>query len=266
MDILAARKKAAERARAGKHDPAPQPLPARDEEPLEEEAPAFPPLPETGSALDEAALDEERVPLFPPIPETAFVPDEEAVPGKGTQTAPVDAVKVAAPSVLPADAPEALEGPAAEGDDEQDAVEREQEQEREMLAFLLGTEEYVVPVERVQEVLTPREITPIPHSKKFVLGVCSLRGIVLPIIDLHRRLGLAEAAWGERSRIVVLNLGPDDRIGLFVDRVRGVVRFLPSVVRPVPETVEQGAEFLQGIVRKDDRLLILLDVQKTTEI
>ena len=61
-----------------------------------------------------------------------------------------------------------------------------------------------------------------------------------------------------------MSLGHDDQVGLFVDRVRGVVRFLPSAVRPAPETVEQGAgaEFLKGIARKNDRLYILLDVEK----
>jgi purine-binding chemotaxis protein CheW len=118
----------------------------------------------------------------------------------------------------------------------------------------------------VQEVLTPKEITPVPHTPEYVLGVCSLRGVVLPIIDLHRRLGLAPGAGDEKSRIVVVGLGPEDRIGLFVDRVRGVVRFLPSTVRPAPDTIEKGAEFLQGIVRRDDRLFILLDVEKTAEI
>lgn len=133
-----------------------------------------------------------------------------------------------------------------------------------MLAFLLGSEEYAVPVDLVAEVLTPREITPVPHVPPYILGVCSLRGAVLPIIDLDRRLGLAASARDERSRIIVAALGPDDRVGLFVDRVRGVVKILPSSVRPAPETVEQGeaAAFLRGIARKGDRLFILLDVEK----
>jgi purine-binding chemotaxis protein CheW len=136
-----------------------------------------------------------------------------------------------------------------------------QEQELEMLAFLLGTEEYVVPVDRVREVLTPREVTPVPHAPDHILGVCSLRGAVLPLVDLRRRLGLGRAAGDEKSRIVVVSLGPDDTVGLAVDRVRGVVRIAPSSLRPAPETVEEGGELLKGIARKDDRLLILLDVE-----
>jgi len=139
-----------------------------------------------------------------------------------------------------------------------------QEQDLEMLSFLLGSEEYVVAVDRVREVLTPREITPVPHAANYLLGVCSLRGIVMPIIDLNRRLGLATSERDEKSRIIVVSLGHDDQVGLFVDRVRGVVRFTQSSVQPAPDTVEQGAgaEFLKGIARKNDRLYILLDVEK----
>lgn len=240
MDILAARKKAAERAKAGKTGPAEQALPAREEQRQDETAPVFPPVPETAFVPEEAALHQEDAPL---MAETS------------AKTAEVPAEPAAAVPDAPADARD------EEADEEQQA-----EQEREMLAFMLGSEEYVVPVDQVQEVLTPREITPVPHSADYLLGVCSLRGIVLPIIDLHRRLGLPEAAGDEKSRIIVVTLGPDDHVGLFVDRVRGVARFLPSSVRPVPETIEQGAEFLLGIARKDDRLFILLDTKRTTDI
>ncbi len=133
-----------------------------------------------------------------------------------------------------------------------------------MLSVLLGREEYAVPVNRVREVLSPRDITPVPHTPAYILGVSSLRGTVLPIIDLKQRLGLAGTGADDKTRIVVVGLDDDDRVGLLVDRVRGVVRFPSAAIRPVPDTVEQGAEFLAGIVRQDDRLVILLDMEKTT--
>lgn len=157
--------------------------------------------------------------------------------------------------------PQAEPAPAADGQPGE-ALTQIEEQELEMLAFQLGAEEYAVPVGRVREVLTPREITPVPHTPEHILGVCSLRGEVLPIIDLARRLELPEAVRDERSRIIVTALDADERVGLYVDRVRGVTRFLYSAIRPVPETVERGAEYLSGIVRRDERLIILLDVDK----
>jgi purine-binding chemotaxis protein CheW len=136
-------------------------------------------------------------------------------------------------------------------------------QELETLAFRLGSEEYLVMVEQVKEVLKMRDLTPVPHAPQYVPGVISLRGTVLPVIDLAKRLGLAPGVRDEKSRIIVVGLDDEDA-GLIVDRVMGVVRFLPDAIQPAPDTVEQGAgaEFLKGIVRKDGKLYILLDLEK----
>jgi purine-binding chemotaxis protein CheW len=240
VDILAARKKAAERAKTAKPEKA-----APIEQPEPETAPAGP--------------AEE----FPPIPDTRLVPDEpssapQQAAGTARETGPPEA-QALRPCAAVEDTP-----PSPEQAGGPDGAQEPQEQDLEMLSFLLGSEEYVVAVDRVREVLTPREITPVPHTASYLLGVCSLRGIVMPIIDLSIRLGLSASARDEKSRIIVVSLGHDEQVGLFVDRVRGVVRFTPSLVQPAPETVEQGAgaEFLKGVARKNDRLYILLDVEK----
>lgn len=258
MDILAARKKAAERARAAKTQTA-RPDGAAAPAATPEDAGirfAGPEIEKQDAPAEHPDKREpERLPEpdagFPPIPDTSFVPDEPA-PAKEQLPA------VNEPAELRA------QEHAAEPEPPPEPGQPAQEQELEMLAFLLGSEEYVVPVEQVREVLTPKEITPVPHTAEYFLGVCSLRGAVMPVIDLNRRLGLAASARDEKSRIIVVSLSQDDQVGLFVDRVRGVVRFLPSVVRPAPETVAQGsgAEFLKGIARTEDRLSILLDVEK----
>ncbi len=228
MDILAARKKAAELAKAEKERP--------------ESVPAVPVSEEAAKPAEDARSD------APPAASPAPAGPEAASPVSQPEAAAEPAV------------PTAVAESAGEG-----AEQQQQEQEQELLAFLLGTEEYAVPVDLVGEVLTPREITAVPHAPFHMLGVCSLRGIVLPIIDLKRRLGLAGSPYDEKSRIIVVALGPDDLVGLLVDRVRGVVKILPSSVRPAPETIDQveGAAFLRGIVRKGDRLYILLDVERT---
>ena len=259
MDILAARKKAAERARAAKTQTA-RPEGAAAPAATPEDAGVPPAGPETEKQDAPVEHPDERGPErlpepdagFPPIPDTSFVPDEP-IPAKQRQSAAGNE---------PAE-PRAQEQ-AAEPEPLPEPGQPAQEQELEMLSFLLGSEEYVVPVEQVREVLTPKEITPVPHTADYFLGVCSLRGAVMPVIDLNRRLGLAASARDEKSRIIVVSLGQDDQVGLFVDRVRGVVRFQPSVVRPAPETVAQGsgAEFLKGIARTEERLYILLDMEK----
>jgi purine-binding chemotaxis protein CheW len=235
MDILAARKKAAERAKAAKNHGEAEVRPALPDEPAELTEPAIPQVPEELQPVEEPVAAE---PVMRPEPATET--ELEMKKGPDPEAAPVATEK-----------PEQPQG--------------EQASELEMLSFLLGSEEYVVEVERVKEVLTPREITPVPHTADYLIGVCSLRGTVMPVIDLSRRLGLAQGARDEKSRIIVVSLGQDDQVGQFVDRVRGVVRLPSEAVRSAPETVEQGAgaEFLKGIARKDGRLYILLDVEKS---
>lgn len=218
MDILAARKKAAQQAMA-----------ARD----------------SASAAG-------RSPVRTEVPDAFPAPDSrEPVPTAGTVSSAASQSAYALHG-KPVDAPSSPEvGP---------------EPLLEMLAFLLGAEEYVVPVDQVREVLKPREITPVPRTPDYLLGVCSLRGAVLPVVDLARRLQHAPGLRDEKSRIIVTGTDADDRVGLLVDRVRSVVRFPASAVRPVPETVEQGVEFLRGIARRDQQLFILLDVEKATSV
>ncbi len=222
MDILSARKKAAERAKkkkkagsgAGENNaPAPAEAPPS---PAEE---ALPGVEARGAtALPEAPVAEN--------------PDGEAVLPSGGETGESDV----------------REAPA---------------KEIELLAFRLGNEDYVVMVEQVREVLKLWYITPVPNASPSVLGVTALRGKVLPVVDLGRRLGLASSVQDERCRIIVVALG-DEETGLLVDRVMGVRRIPPDAVRPAPETIEQGAgaEFLQGIIRSEEKLYILLDLEK----
>jgi purine-binding chemotaxis protein CheW len=262
MDILAARKKAAERARTAKTQGAEPEGPAAPARP--DTAPAGEPEAEERRASEHYTVQRASTEIpgtdagSRPIPDAGFVSDE---PVPATEQQLVVAKEPEEPRAPEkADAWEPVPRP--------EQLEQIHEQELEVLSFLLGSEEYVVPVERVREVLTPKEITPVPHTADYLLGVCSLRGTVMPVIDLNRRLGLAASPRDERSRIIVVSLAQDDQVGLFVDRVRGVVRFLPSAVRPTPETVAQGAgaEFLKGIARKDDRLYILLDVEKAVGV
>jgi purine-binding chemotaxis protein CheW len=211
MDILAARKKAAEKAR------------------------------------EQAIKDREAAPAAGETPQSVE-PAPQAIPGAGE----------AGPANVGADVPEPASeaAPAAEPVSEEPRV-----QELEMLSFRLGQEEYAVMVDDVKEVLKMRDLTPVPNAPDYILGVTALRGPILPVIDLSRRLGLPPGARGEKSRILVLSLDDEDA-GMVVDRVTGVVRIHPDAVRPVPETIERGAEFLKGIARKGDKLYILLDVEK----
>lgn len=185
------------------------------------------------------------------------VPEEETPRTKGSeQSSPAAEIQRSMVEDAAKKAPGSESALAPESEDREFHA-----QEIEMLSFLLGGEEYVLPVDDIREVLKSRELTVVPNSPHHVLGVTSIRGTVLPVIDLGRRLGLPPTARDEKARIIIIN--PDDEdAGIVVDRVTGMVRISPDAIRPAPETVEQGAEFLKGIARKGDRLYILLDLNK----
>jgi purine-binding chemotaxis protein CheW len=213
MDILKARKKAAEQAKARKQREPEQPQPDQ--------------VPEA------APVAAELVPRAAAV----IVPDGEAASSAANEAARAGGYESA--------------------EQETPAPMRELE----LLSFRMGGEEYAVLVEDVREVLKTRELTPVPNTPEYILGVTALRGVMLPVIDLCKRLGLAPGVRDEKSRIIVVNPG-EEEVGLLVDRVIGVLRIMPDAVKPAPDNVEQGAEFLRGIVRRDDKLYILLDLEK----
>jgi purine-binding chemotaxis protein CheW len=217
VDILKARKKAAERKQERKK-------PKSTESPVAEPTREGPSLPA------------EPVPVL-------LVPVTES---------PVSA------TVLPANEDSAMEPPS--GHEAGETVAHEIE----LLSFRLGEEAYAVLIKDVQEVLKVRDLTMVPNAPSYILGVASLRGTMLPVIDLCKRLGLPVGARDEKARIIVVDID-NEAVGLIVDRVTGVLRISLEEVKPTPENIAQGAEFLRGIVRKDDNLYIVLDLEKTVE-
>lgn len=130
----------------------------------------------------------------------------------------------------------------------------------EWLSFSLGNEEYALDIDGVNEIIKPREITDIPRVPEFILGIVSLRGIIVPVFDLRTRLKLGAGELTPASRIVVCQRG--DRIaGLLVDSITQVVRIPASAVEP-PPAVFSGfdRELLAGVGRIQGRMLILLNL------
>jgi purine-binding chemotaxis protein CheW len=152
---------------------------------------------------------------------------------------------------------EVLRGDAAQGDESSVAPPRPAAR-REVLAFDLGGETYGIGIGDVAEILMPRPITPLPRAPAFVRGVLSLRGTVLPVIDLGRRLGLAAAGEGRSSRILVLR-DAEERVGFWVEKVRGVVRFGAGDVQTTDFSSAVDPRFLEGIGydRRGDLVAVL---------
>ena len=130
-----------------------------------------------------------------------------------------------------------------------------------LCAFFVGNEEYVLDIMRVEEILPPQRITPIPHAPSFVEGVLHLRGTLLPVVDLRRRLLGQATPESPKSRLLVCRLGPR-RVAVRVDRVAEVLRVRRGDIKPAPSMVVAGrSPFVVGVCGPPDRLRLLLDLK-----
>ena len=131
-----------------------------------------------------------------------------------------------------------------------------------LVGFNLGDEEFGVDILKVQEINRMIEITKVPQSPDFVEGVINLRGEIIPVIDLRKRFGLSKKDPDRHTRIIVAEVG-ESTLGFVVDAVSEVIRIKSDTVEPPPPIVKgQHAEYIQGVGKLDDRLLMLLDIDK----
>ncbi len=131
-----------------------------------------------------------------------------------------------------------------------------------LVTFTLGDEEYAIDILKVQEINRMKEITRIPNSPDYVDGVINLRGKVIPVINLRKRFGLPVVEENQQSRIVIMEIF-SIIIGIIVDSVSEVLRISSSFVKPTPPlSTNVSSEFIKGIVDIDNRLIILLDMDK----
>lgn len=131
-----------------------------------------------------------------------------------------------------------------------------------IVTFTLADEEYGVNIMRVQEIILMGDITQVPEVPDFIEGVINLRGNVIPIVDLRCRFGIKQAEKTEETRIIVVNVN-DKTMGIVVDAVNEVLRISDKDIEEAPPSISGwGKEYLQGLIKLDERLLILLDIDR----
>lgn len=136
----------------------------------------------------------------------------------------------------------------------------------EFLCFRVADEIYGINIMDIKEIIKPREVTEVPRSPAFVLGVLSLRGIIIPIIDMRRRLGLSSEEPSGKERVVVIKSN-NSFSGLLVDEVIQVVQVQLGALEAAP-TVLDGIDrdFISGIGRSGGRLIIILNLETIADI
>jgi len=136
--------------------------------------------------------------------------------------------------------------------------------EQQIVVFRLGEEEYAVPILQIQEIVRlPEKITFVPNTPDFIEGVMNLRGEILPIVDLHKKFNIKKSQANlEKMRVVVIRV-ENQIIGIVVDEVVEVLNTTEEQISDVPEMFTQiDYEYLSGIVKLKDRLIIMLDLPK----
>ena len=133
---------------------------------------------------------------------------------------------------------------------------------KQVVGFKIGEEEYVIDILKVQEIIKPVDITPIPDSPEFIEGVINLRGMVIPIISLRKRFNFEEKENNSETKIIVTKID-NHFIGFLVDSVTEVLRIPSNLIEPTPPLVSKiGSEFLAGVGKLEDRLVIFIDIDK----
>lgn len=139
--------------------------------------------------------------------------------------------------------------------------EREAANSRRWLAFSLGNEDYALDISVIQEIIKPREITEIPRVPEWLLGIISLRGHIVPVFDLKRRLGLGETIIDQESTRIIVCQKDDRSAGLLVDRITQVTSILDERIEPTPAIFSgRDLALLDGVGRTDGDVLILLNI------
>ena len=134
-----------------------------------------------------------------------------------------------------------------------------------MVVFCLDQEEYALPITKVQEINRLVPITALPQTPVFMEGVINLRGRSIPIVDIRKRFELPLAPHSDDTRIIVVDVN-GQTVGIIVDAVHEVIRLASANVEPPPPTFILDVQYIHGIAKVDDRLVILIDIDKVLSL
>ncbi len=131
-----------------------------------------------------------------------------------------------------------------------------------LVTFKLNLEEFGIDILRVQEIIRIMDITKVPNSPDYVEGVINLRGRVIPVVNLRKRLSLPSKENNGKTRVIVVDLS-GKTVGFIVDEVNEVLRIPKDITEPPPDmTAGIDTDYITSVGKLEDRLLILLDIEK----
>ncbi len=133
---------------------------------------------------------------------------------------------------------------------------------QEFLAFTLGREEYCIDILKVQEIRGYETVTPIPNTPAFMKGVVNLRGLIVPIIDLRIKLQLEMVTYDQFTVVIILSIC-GRIVGVVVDSVSDVIALAADEIKEAPQLgAAIKTDYINGLVTLDERMLIIIDIEK----
>jgi len=139
-------------------------------------------------------------------------------------------------------------------------AEKQSVSDNQFVVFRLGREVYGLEISVIREIITIQPITEVPGTESDIEGVINLRGRVIPVFNLHKRFGLAGGEVTRSTRIVVVEVDGIN-IGMLVDGVSEVVKITEDIVEKASSIISDiDEEYLAGIAKLEDKLVILLDL------
>ena len=132
-----------------------------------------------------------------------------------------------------------------------------------LVTFQVGQEVFAVPIEQVREVGRVLPITRVPHAPPYVVGVINLRGRIVPVIDMHARLGRVKIEdQALRPRMLVSDVREEMPVAFLVDSVQSILRIAAERMRPPPEMAVIDVVYIQGVITMENAIIVVLDARR----
>lgn len=130
-----------------------------------------------------------------------------------------------------------------------------------LVGFIVGEEEFTVPILSIQEIIKPIEYTRVPQTPDYVLGVFNLRGSVIPLIDLRMKFGLKAESHTADTRYIVMK-NDEEIAGFVIDELTEAIRLSVKDIDAAPETAMSEKSMIEGVGKQKDRILTILKVDR----
>jgi len=138
----------------------------------------------------------------------------------------------------------------------------ESENTIQIVSFIISNGLYGMDITDIREIIKVGKITPVPGSAEYIIGVMNLRGMIIPVVDTGKLLGLSKVAFSDNTRIIIIEIQDQNQIGLLVDAIMDIVNILPDKIGPPPATLEKTkAKYIKSETQIDDTLMAILEMK-----